>query len=334
MVDTNLDTVQFISTPNKIEGYGLVQDKLSKVEERLLAEQPGQHSLMTDSAVHLLQAGGKRIRATICLLSAGIFEADLERSLSLAAGVEMLHTATLVHDDIIDGSKFRRGIPTLNASKEVKLSLLIGDYFFARAANLVAETNNLDIMTQFSETLMTILNGEVNQQFSHWQVDRQDYFDRIYAKTGAMFVLAAKSAATLAGADKDGLLALERYGYHTGIAFQIADDVLDFTSNQTQLGKPVGSDLREGIFTLPILLYVEQYPNDPDFNLLIEVQDANHPAVESLITSIKASGVIEGALDEARVMVSRGQRALEGIPDSRYKEALSSIGNSAVDRLA
>lgn len=246
----------------------------------------------------------------------------------------MLHTATLVHDDIIDGSKLRRGKPTLNATQDLKLSLLIGDYFFARAANLVAETNNLDIMTQFSETLMTILNGEVNQQFSRWQVDRQGYFDRIYAKTGAMFVLAAKSAAALAEADKDALLALERYGYYTGIAFQIADDVLDLNSNQSQIGKPVGSDLREGIFTLPVLLYIEQYPNDPDFNLLLEVQEANHPAVDRLITSINASGAIDCALDEARIMVSRGQRALEGIPYSRYVEALSSIGNLAVNRLS
>jgi geranylgeranyl pyrophosphate synthase len=222
----------------------------------------------------------------------------------------------------------------LNATQDLKLSLLIGDYFFARAANLVAETNNLDIMTQFSETLMTILNGEVNQQFSRWQVDRQGYFDRIYAKTGAMFVLAAESAATLAGADKDRLVAMEKYGYHTGIAFQIADDVLDFTSNQTQLGKPVGSDLREGIFTLPVLLYAEQYPNDPDFNLLLDVQDANQPAADRLITSIKSSGVIDDALDEAKNMVSHGQRALEDLPNSRYTEALSSIAKSAVNRLS
>jgi geranylgeranyl pyrophosphate synthase len=334
MADTNFDTRQITSTAKKIAGYQLIQDKLISVDKKLLAEEPGQHNLITDSAVRLLHAGGKRIRARICLLSAEIFKADPEKSLSLAAGIEMLHTATLVHDDIIDDSKLRRGKPTLNASQNVNLSLLIGDYFFARAANLVAETDNLEIMTQFSETLMTILNGEVNQQFSRWQVDRQGYFDRIYAKTGAMFVLASKSAATLAEADKDGLLAMERYGYYTGIAFQIADDVLDFTSNQTQLGKPVGSDLREGIITLPVLHYAEQYPNDPDLNLLLEVQDADHPAVDRLITSLIASGAIEDALDEARTMVSHGQHALEGIPHSPYVEALLSIGKSAVDRLS
>jgi hypothetical protein len=202
MLDYKLDTLRSVRTPNSIRGYDLIQDNLNLVEGLLLAEQPGQHSLMTDAASQLFQAGGKRIRAAICLLTAGVFGADPEASLSLAAGIEMLHNATLVHDDLIDESVLRRGKPTLNSGQNAKFSVLIGDYFFARAANLVAETNKLDIMRQFAETLTTILNGEINQQFSRWRVDRQEYFDRIYAKTGAMFVLAAKSAATLGEADE------------------------------------------------------------------------------------------------------------------------------------
>jgi geranylgeranyl pyrophosphate synthase len=333
MVDSKLDTLHYISTPDMIEGYELIENKLNLVEKLLLDEQPGQHSLITDAAQQLIKAGGKRIRAAICLLSAGIFEADPEISLSLAAGIEMLHTATLVHDDIIDDSVMRRGKPTLNANRDPKLSVLIGDYFFARAANLVAETDNLDIMKQFSATLMTILNGEVNQQFTRWHIDRQEYFDRIYAKTGAMFVLAAKSSAILSGADQDCLMALEKYGYYTGIAFQIVDDVLDFTSRQTQLGKPVGGDLREGIFTLPVLLYAERYPRDPNINLILRIQDGNHPAVARLITSIRDSGVIDEAMEEAKDLVSRGQQALIHAPQSRFTAALSSLGNTVVNRV-
>lgn len=332
MVNSELKTVQYISTPNLIAGYPLIQDKLDLVEGRLLSEQPGQHSLMTDSAYQLLQAGGKRIRAAICLLAAGIFKADEETSISLAAGIEMLHTATLVHDDIIDGAMLRRGKPTLNAGADAKFSVLIGDYFFARAANLVAETDNLDIMKGFSETLMTILNGELNQQFTRWQVDRHVYFDRIYAKTGAMFVLAAKSAGNLAGAGETDLLALEKFGYYTGIAFQIVDDVLDFTSQQAQLGKPVGSDLREGILTLPVLLYADRFPDDPNLNLLLKVQEDEHPAVENLIKSIEGSGVIEDTLAEARDFIARGQHALQEFPYSPYTEALKSMGDMVVER--
>jgi geranylgeranyl pyrophosphate synthase len=332
--DTDLDTLQYVMTPSKIKGYGLIQNQLSLVEQRLLAGQADEQSLITDAAVQLLKAGGKRIRAGICLLCAGIFEADLESSLSLAAGVEMLHTATLVHDDFIDGSDLRRGKPTLNAGRNAKFSVLIGDYLFARAANLVAETSNLDIMKLFSKTLMIILNGEVGQQFSRWKVDRNDYYDRIYAKTGAMFVLAAKSAARLGGANEEGMHAFEKYGYYTGIAFQIVDDVLDFTSKQKQLGKPVGSDLREGIITLPVIFYRDRYPNDPNLNLLFEVQDGNHPAAERVITAIRASTVIDEALAEARDMVNRGQRALEAVPYSPYTEALSSLANTIVERTA
>ena len=332
MVDYNLETLQYIHTPYKIKGYELIQSNLNLIEQRLITEQPGQHRLLTDAAVHLFQSGGKRIRAAICLLAAGIYEADLEKTLSLAAGVEMLHTATLVHDDLIDESTLRRGKSTLNTGQHAKFSVLIGDYFFARAANLVAETDSVAIMKQFAETLETILNGEVTQQFSRWQTDRQEYYDRIYAKTGAMFVLAAGSAATLGGADEDGLQALEEYGRSTGIAFQIIDDVLDFSGNQSQLGKPVGSDLQEGLLTLPVLLYVNQYPNDPDLKLLLEVQDGKHPAAKSLIASIQDSGVLDEAIDQARDLISNGQHALERVPYSAYTEALSSLADSVVDR--
>lgn len=334
MANTNLDSVQYISTSTSIAGYDLIQDKLNLVEQILLAEQVGQPTLISDAAVKLLQAGGKRIRATISLLTAAIFNAELEKSLSLAAGVEMLHTATLVHDDVIDGSTQRRGRSTLNSRLDAKLSVLIGDYFFARAANLVAETNNLDIMKQFSETLMTILGGEVNQQLSLWQLDRQAYFDRIYAKTGAMFVLASKSAATLAGADKTSLAAIEKFGYYSGIAFQIVDDVLDFTSNQAQFGKPVGTDLREGILTLPVLLFAEQFPNDTDLKLILESQDGRNPAIENLITSIGSSAVTDQALDEANGLISLGQQALLDMPYSPYTEALSSLGTHIVERVS
>ena len=334
MVNSNLDTVKHVAPSTRFAGYDLIRENLSLVEEKLLAEQPGQPRLISDAAVQLLQAGGKRIRAAISLLSAAHFDADLESSISLSAGIEMLHTATLVHDDIIDGSDHRRNKPTINASLDTKRSVLIGDYFFARAANLVADTNNLDIMKQFSATLMTILGGEVNQQMSRWQLDRRSYFDRIYAKTGAMFVLAAKSAATLADAEKTHILAFEKFGHYTGIAFQIADDVLDYTSNPGQLGKPVGSDIREGIFTLPVLHFAKKFPNDPDLRMIIESQDGNHPAIEQLISKIQGSGAADQALDEAKNLASIGQQALGEVPHSAYVESLTSLATRMIDRAA
>lgn len=332
MIDANMDTLKTIHVPAKIEAYGLIQEELDHVERRLLAEQPGQHSLLTDSAEQLFRAGGKRIRAAICLLSAGVFGAERESSISLAAGVEMLHTATLIHDDLLDGSAMRRGKPTINAGQNAPFSVLIGDYFFARAANLVAEANNVDIMDQFARTLMTILNGEITQRFSLWQVDRQEYFERIYAKTGDMFVLAARAPATLGGASQENLKAMERFGYHIGTAFQIIDDVLDFSSQQTQLGKPVGSDLRQGLFTLPAILYASRNPHDPDLQLLLDVQHGDHPAAPDLIASIRKSGVLDEAKGKAKDLVALGKQALEALPYSDYVEALFSVADAIVER--
>jgi len=178
------------------------------------------------------------------------------------------------------------------------------------------------------------LKGEVDQQFTRWQLDRQGYTKRIYAKTGAMFVLASKSAAILGNATPQEIMALENYGHYTGIAFQVVDDILDFTSEQTRLGKPVGGDLREGIFTLPVLLYADRYPQDPDLKLLRQIQDGNHPAVGRLINSIRRSGIIDDALGEARELVSRGQIAIRELPQSQFTEALYSMGNTVVERAA
>lgn len=332
MAEYEMDTLEYIRVPTMLKGYALIQDQLALVEQQLLAIQPDQHTLLTDAAEQLFQAGGKRIRAAICLLSAGVFDAEHDSAVSLAAGVEMLHTATLVHDDMIDGAALRRGQPTLNAGPNAPFSILIGDYFFARAANLVAETDNVDIMNQFAKTLMTILNGEITQRFSLWQVDRQKYFERIYAKTGDMFVLAARAAATLGGANEVGRKAMQKYGYYAGTAFQIVDDVLDFSSRQTQLGKPVGSDLRQGLLTLPALLYLERRPGDPDFRLLLETQDGDHPAARRLIDAIRDTGVLEEAMDEARKLVAQGKQALDVLPYSEYTEALFSVADGIVER--
>ena len=332
MVEYNTDTLQYIQAPGRVKKYELIQDSLELVEQRMLMDQPGQNRLLREAAQQLFQAGGKRIRAAICLYSAGVFGADFERSISLASGIEMLHTATLVHDDLIDGSLMRRGRPTLNAGQSAEFSILIGDYFFARAANLVAETDNVAITNQFALTLMTILNGEINQHFSRWRADRSEYFDRIYAKTGAMFVLAAGAAATLGQADDVQRKALERFGYYVGTAFQIVDDVLDFTGSESQMGKPVGSDLRQGILTLPALLYFEKTPEDPNISILLGKQDGDHHAAASLISSILESSAVEDAMEEAKGLAEEGKHVLNSVPDSEYKEGLSAIADTVITR--
>jgi len=332
MLENNLNTLQYTVTSGSTKGFALIQDKLSAVEQLLRTTPLGHHELLTHATDQLFRSGGKRIRVGVSLLTAEIFNADYDRSISLAAGIEMLHTATLVHDDLIDGSLLRRGLPTLNAGENAELSILIGDYLFARAANLVAATDNVAIMDHFAQTLMTILNGEITQQFTRWEFSHQGYYDRIYAKTGAMFVLATKSAAILGGAGEKEIQAIESYGHNVGIAFQIIDDVLDFTAKQEQLGKPIGSDLRQGFITLPVLLYAREFPDDPNLKAIQGKNNGGQDAVSRLIQSVIDTGMIHEAVNEAKTLVLIGVKSLSDLPYSEFTAALADIAELVVER--
>ena len=191
-----------MKTISTAELFAPVQEGLAAVEARLRQAVQDQHSSLTAATERLLNAGGKRIRPAICLMAASIFEADPDRCVSLAAAVEMMHTATLVHDDLIDGAALRRGVPTLNADWPADAIVLAGDYLFARAASLIAQTNHPRLIELFAKTLMIVVNGEIKQRFSgRGCINRDDYYERIYAKTAAMFVLATEAAATLGEAD-------------------------------------------------------------------------------------------------------------------------------------
>ncbi len=308
-----------------------VREGLAAVEARLREVVAGQHAALTVATERLLAAGGKRIRPGIVLLVAGIFSADPARAIALAAGVEMLHTATLVHDDLIDGSPLRRGIPTLNADWPPAATVLTGDYLFARAAGLVAQTEDSHIQYLFARTLMTIVNGEIGQQFScHSQVGRAAYYERIFAKTGALFVLSAEAAAWLGQADEAGLEALRAFGREVGMAYQVVDDILDFTPEQT--GKPGGYDLRQGLVTLPAICYGEAHPDDPRLADLLRGNGTPVEDIAGLVATVRASGALDAAAREARHLAARGRQALERLPGSAYVDALAALCDYIVDR--
>jgi geranylgeranyl pyrophosphate synthase len=243
----------------------LLQENLSLIEDRMRSRVSPQHLPDLRAALdHLLSAGGKRIRPTVIVLAGTMLGAPREKIISLGAAVEMLHTATLVHDDLIDGALLRRGMPTLNARWSPAATVLTGDYLFACAAHLAAEIGSLEIMEAFSETLMVIVNGELSQLFGGrglWS--REHYYQRIYAKTASLFEMSTRAVGLISSMERREVELLAEMGHHIGMAFQIMDDVLDFTSEQLALGKPVGSDLRQGLITLPAIYYIEEYPDDP-----------------------------------------------------------------------
>ncbi len=302
------------------------------VETRLRATPQNQHEMLTGTIQGLFNAGGKRIRSSLCLLTARLFKADIDQAVYLSAAVEMLHTATLVHDDLIDEAMLRRGVPTLNTLWSSDIAVLAGDYLFARAASLIAKVEIVPIMKLFANTLETILNGEITQKFSKWQIDRYAYEDRIYAKTAALFVLSTQSAALLGGADQTSINAVIDFGHSIGMAFQIIDDILDYVGTSDKLGKPIGGDLRQGLFTLPAILYAEIYPQDKDMNALLRLKEADPILVQRVIEKIQKSGAIEASLNEAHTLIQRGGHELTNLPASLYKDALLDLADEIANR--
>ncbi len=319
---------------SSITFFTSVQDQLQFVEQRI-REQAGEdhHPDLRSALEHILSAGGKRIRPTLGLLVGNMLGAPEEKLITLGASVELLHTATLVHDDLIDGALLRRGIPTLNARWSPAATVLTGDFLFARAAKLAAETDYLPLMKLFADTLATIVNGELTQMFSaRGVINRDNYYQRIYAKTASLFEMASLAAAMVSTEDEETRAAMKVFGYEVGMAFQIVDDILDFTGEQSAVGKPIGSDLLNGLVTLPAIHFAEAYPRNEDVLSLPEGGWKDTERVQRLVDSIRQSEAVQQAMDEARQAISRALKSLSEAPVSPEKEALENLAKFIVDR--
>jgi geranylgeranyl pyrophosphate synthase len=266
--------------------------------------------------------------------------------ISLAAAVEMLHTATLVHDDLIDGALLRRGNQTVNSRWSTGATVLMGDYLFARAAGLAAETDHVRVMAIFADTLMTICSGELRQIFDRHSVPQLDdeaawlaalerYDDRIHAKTASLFAAATEGAAILGGAPEAEVTALREYGRLLGIGFQIIDDVLDFRGDQRVVGKPLGSDLREGIVTLPVLYYLRDHPDDVELAAVISGQwndEGDDSLVCAVVDNVRQSGAVERAMGRAQDFVQRSQAMLSQLPAGQSRDLMYALATYTISR--
>lgn len=319
---------------NQTTTFPSVNDQLKSVEQRI-REQAGdeQHPDLRSALEHLLAAGGKRIRPTLGLLVGNMLGAPEDKLITLGASVELLHTATLVHDDLIDGALLRRGMPTLNARWSPAATVLTGDFLFARAAKLAADTDYLPLMKLFAETLATIVNGELTQMFSaRGVIDRDNYYNRIYAKTASLFEMSTLAATMVATDDEETRSAMKAFGYEVGMAFQIVDDILDFTGDQSTVGKPIGSDLLNGLVTLPAIYFAEANRYNDDVLSLPDGGWKETARVQRLVDAIRQSDAIVQAMDEARNAVRRALAALEVAPASPEKDALEDLAKYIVDR--
>jgi len=314
--------------------FTIVQDDVALVEERMHSQTGAEHHPDLRVALeHLLSAGGKRIRPTVVFLIGRMLGAPKEKLVTLGASVEMLHTATLVHDDLIDGSLLRRGMPTLNARWSPAATVLTGDFLFSRAAKLAAETDYLPLMKLFADTLSTIVNGELTQLFAaRGLIDRTNYYRRIFAKTASLFEMSALAATMVSTEDEETRSLMKKYGYEIGMAFQIMDDVLDFSGEQATMGKPVGSDLLQGLVTLPAIYYAESFPEDPDVKLLAEGGWGNQERMDRLVKSIRNTDSINKSVEEARTYVERALEAMQKFPSSQDRNELENMAKYIIDR--
>lgn len=314
--------------------FDYVKPDLQEVEKLIRQQGIGSHPDLGKALDILLTSGGKRLRPTITILAGKALNGDLKRILTMAASIELLHTATLVHDDLIDNSLLRRGSPTLNSQWSAGATVLTGDFLFASAARLSSDTTSIEALKLFSQTLRTIVNGEISQMFtSRCKPGMDEYYNRIYAKTASLFETSAAVASIISEAGEEITNSLSTFGREIGMAFQIVDDILDFTGDESVMGKPKGSDLRQGLITLPAQLFFEHYPNHPLVQKILEsgcLEDKND--IGRMVDDILKSDVIEGSFETAEGFVHRGIEALTIMPETREKQMLITLAQSQVRR--
>jgi geranylgeranyl pyrophosphate synthase len=312
--------------------YVPVLNDLEDVKRALIAAAQVDDPLLAELLEYAVGSRGKRLRPALTLLCGKFYHYEASLLIPMAAAVELLHTATLVHDDIVDHSPIRRGKPTVSQAWGENRALLLGDYLFAKAGRLCADTDNLRVIKLFAQTLMTISGGEVRQTdfVFNRKTARDYYFSWISAKTACLFSLACESGAILSRSPEKAITALHSYGHNFGMAFQVMDDVLDFTGDAKEVGKPVGSDLAEGAVTLPTILYAEAHPEDDLVKTVIEHK--NPEDIARVVERIRNSSVIDECLKIASDFCSRASQAIEILPDSSIRGSFLDLASFIIER--
>ena len=315
-----------------------VQGQLAALEELISAVANVDQAPMASLLQHVLGTKGKRLRPAMAFLIAQLCGHPPDRLVPLAAAIELLHTATLVHDDMIDNATTRRGMATLHALAGGKVSVLVGDYLFARAADFAAQAENIRVMSAFARVLMDICNGELRQLFGRHSngndselISRQEYYRRIEHKTASLFRATTEMSGVLSGASEERVQALRDYGLHLGMAFQMADDILDLVGDEREIGKPAGHDLRQGTITLPVIYFAELYPNNPAIRQL-ELGSAGEDEVCSIIELVRTTGCIRRAREEAVQHVEQAVKALSDFPRSAARDSLEQLAGFSLSR--
>jgi geranylgeranyl pyrophosphate synthase len=314
--------------------FAPVAEDLAAVEQTIQRVAEVDHPVLRHTLRLILRAGGKRVRPALVVLAARLNENTLQRRAELAVAAELLHTATLVHDDVLDQSVARRGQPTINSAFSNTLAVLTGDYLFGKSGELVSGLGDPAIMGVFSWAVMELVKGEMMRPVLSDDLDttEEQYLAKIRGKTASLFAMCCQTGGMLDAVDREVSLRLRDFGMNLGMAFQIADDVLDYVSTEEQLGKPVGSDLRQGTITLPALNHLRHRPHDRVVQGLLSRDEAFEHQVDEAVNAVRSSGAIEASLERAREYAAGALACLEGLPPSPYVAVMADLARYTVDR--
>jgi len=312
-----------------------IRTELEDFEQQLHATVRADLGPVADAMEQILDAGGKRLRPALVFLAAGLGRPKgMDDVVRAAMAIEFIHNATLIHDDLIDGAPTRRGLRTIHESLGPNPAIIIGDYYFAKGANLMSQIGNPSIDALLSQTVMTICFGEMLQLTSQRRYDQSldEYYAKIERKTAVLLAASTYCGAVLAGLSEAKVEAIRRFGRLLGMSFQIADDVLDYLATEEEVGKPVGNDLKQGTVTLPLMLARHDPSVDGRLDAILEkatLQDADYAEV---VRIVRGSRGIEESYGYAKAFGDKARAELQAFPPSPYRDAFESLTHYVVGR--
>ncbi|HWI50878.1 MAG TPA: polyprenyl synthetase family protein [Symbiobacteriaceae bacterium] len=314
--------------------FSAIADDLRQVETAIEAALATEDAMLDEVSTHLLHAGGKRIRPALVLLTSKFPGAQLERAISVAVAVELIHMATLVHDDVVDKATVRRGMPTVNAKWSNQISVLTGDYLFAKAFSMLAQTGNTRVVQIMADVVFELSRGELAQLASYFQVDQteEQYYKRIAQKTGYLIAECCRLGGVVAGAEERQVQALYNYGMGVGLSFQIADDLLDFHGSAAKVGKPVAGDLKTGILTMPVIHALKHSPHAAELRAMIETREITDVNIDRVKEILEAAGSFAYTREKADFHLASAVAELENLPELATRMGLQVLADFVINR--
>jgi len=329
------------STDEKLNAvYAVVNQKFAEMNALIPNELSSEVELVEEIGRYIVEAGGKRFRPLLVLLTSGLFSSQSSNTNRLAVVIEFLHTATLLHDDVVDRSTLRRGRLTANEKWGNPPSVLVGDFLYSRAFQLMVEIESLEVMKILSNATNIIAEGEVMQlaNLGNSELSVDSYRKVINCKTALLFESATHSAAVLASlsnseVEKTSIESIRAYGHHFGMAYQLVDDLLDYVGDKTVMGKNTGDDLAEGKLTLPVILAITRTKGKDTRVLLDAIEQKSSANLEQIIDIITASGALEETKAAALKEIEQARNCLTRMPENKYRQALETLTEYSADRI-